>query len=353
VRYDDATHNVAVNLDSVQHVTLLSLTTVDLHQARGQDVGIDTLGDGNPLHDTGITQVQGGAGSDIFWGSSADETFIGGGGDDYLDGGSRLDAIEGSGGGFDTARYNVGNSLSGANGISVDLADGNVTGRTGTATTAIGNDSLHSIEAIVGSNGNDIYDATGFDTGSTNDGNTATFNSFEGVGGDDTVTGNGDTRVSYQRATGGVVVELTAGGSGTASGDSSVGNDNFTGGVNAVRGSEFNDEITGNGQGDTLDGWLGDDILTGGAGGTDIFRYSIGTSGSKAGGGADHIVGFEVGLDQIDLRGVTSFKDFTALQKLMSESGNDVVIDFGHGNTLTIDDHHQAQLSVNDFILLH
>jgi Ca2+-binding RTX toxin-like protein len=345
VRYDDLNSGVAVNLDTENHFNSMG-TEIFAQTARRASDDIDTF-------HGGISQVEGSNSNDRFWGGAADETFIGLKGNDAIDGGSRLDAIDGSNGGFDTARYNIGNSLSGADGITVDLAGGNVNGVDATAIGFIGHDTLLSIESIIGTNANDIFNAAGFDASSTNGGSNGTFNSFEGVGGDDTVTGNGNTRVSYQRATGGVVVELHAGGAGTASGDSSVGNDTFTGGVNAVRGSEFNDEVTGNGQGDTLDGWLGNDILTGGAGGTDIFKYSIGTGGSTTGGGADHIVGFELGLDQIDLRGVTSFKDFTALQKLMSDSGNDVVIDFGHGNTLTIDDHQKADLTVNDFILLH
>ena len=48
-----------------------------------------------------------------------------------------------------------------------------------------------------------------------------TFNEFEGMGGDDTITGNGNTRITYVSATGGVTVDLAAG---TAAGDASVGN---------------------------------------------------------------------------------------------------------------------------------
>jgi Ca2+-binding RTX toxin-like protein len=336
VRYDNAGSAVAVNLDNVAHQFGAS-PNVAGHQAMGVSSGIDTFGDGNLLHDTGISQVQGSSFQDVFWGSANDETFIGMGNNDAIFGG----------GGFDSARYNVGNSLSGANGILVNLAAGTVTGATGTATTAIGADSLDRIESIVGSNGDDTFDATGFDGSSTNAGDSGTFNNFEGVGGDDTVIGNGDTRVSYQRATGAVTVTLNADGSGTASGDSSVGNDTFTIGVVAVRGSEFNDEITGGGGGDLLDGWLGDDTLTGGTG-EDTFKYSIGT---QTGGGEDHIVGFELNFDFVDLRG-TTVMNFTALQKLMKDVGDDLVIDFKGGNTLTIEDVHKADVTDSHFLLV-
>ena len=74
-----------------------------------------------------------------------------------------------------------------------------------------------------------------------------TFNEFEGLGGNDIITGNGltglaATRLSYVSATAGVTVDLAAG---IASGDASVGTDTITGGVNRVRGSNFNDTLSG------------------------------------------------------------------------------------------------------------
>ena len=81
------------------------------------------------------------------------------------------------------------------------------------------------------------------------------FNEFEGRGGNDDITGNGQTRISYFHATAGVVVHFDAsnwnpslhsapGAAGSAIGDASVGQDNFVG-VNSVRGSNFNDFFYG------------------------------------------------------------------------------------------------------------
>jgi Ca2+-binding RTX toxin-like protein len=122
-----------------------------------------------------------------------------------------------------------------------------------------------------------------------------------------------------------------------------VGNDTFTGGVSGVRGSDYDDQITGNGESDKLDGWLGNDTLTGGMG-EDTFIYSVGTTGSRRGGGADHVVGFELGVDHLDLTGVTTVHTFTALSALMTDSGSDVVINFGGGNTVTVEGIHKADL---------
>ena len=67
----------------------------------------------------------------------------------------------------------------------------------------IGTDTLRSIEGIQGTNFADTYDATGYGTaGALNIGNNGTFNQFEGLGGNDIITGNGNTRVIYANAHG-------------------------------------------------------------------------------------------------------------------------------------------------------
>ena len=111
---------------------------------------------------------------------------------------------------------------------------------------------------------------------STNSGSTVTFdvngtfNGFEGLGGNDIITGNGDTRVSYLSATSGVTVTLGPNGSGTATGDASVGTDTFISGVFRVRGSNFIDTLTGSnnpaGTVEHFEGRGGNDIINGGGG---------------------------------------------------------------------------------------
>ncbi|MGK3905393.1 hypothetical protein ABI049_15435, partial [Enterococcus faecium] len=85
------------------------------------------------------------------------------------------------------------------------------------------------------------------------------------------------------------------------------GHDHFTGGVNAVRGSEFNDIIVGNGGNNVLEGRGGNDVLRGMAGndtltggtGADIFvydRFGNGSTGHGTGtGGIDTITDFNSG----------------------------------------------------------
>ena len=107
----------------------------------------------------------------------------------------------------------------------------------------MGSDILHGVELVRGTRFADTFDATGFNGGSTNAGSYDTFNVFEGMAGNDTVTGNGDTRVDYSHALAAVTVDLAAGtGQGTAVGDiAGVGFETITDGVNSIRGSDFND----------------------------------------------------------------------------------------------------------------
>ena len=139
--------------------------------------------------------------------------------------------------------------------INVQLAAGTVTGD-----ASVGTDTLQSIEMVTGSEFADTFNATGFSSTSANAGSTVTantlglFNEFEGRGGNDIITGNGSTRISYLHATSGVTVTFdgnswnpafnpNGGASGTATGDASTGTDTFTG-VNSVRGTNFNDVFT-------------------------------------------------------------------------------------------------------------
>ena len=176
------------------------------------------------------------------------------------------------------------------NGIVVNLAAGAVTGQDAAATAVVGSDTLRSIESVRASNANDIYNATGF-TGPTvptswnpsvnNGGDQGNFNEFEGMAGNDQVTGNGNTRIVHYSALAGIVVTVSgftnllnpgAGVSGSVTGDASIGTDSFTG-VSQIRGSIFNDTFTGfdnshTGFVEQFDGWAGNDSSTAAAGST-------------------------------------------------------------------------------------
>jgi VCBS repeat-containing protein len=311
-------------------------------------VGTDTF--------TGVSRVRGSYFDDTFTGSNnpsnTTETFEGRGGDDFINGG----------GGFDRAVYAFDDSGDGS-GVVVNLAAGTVTGGFNT-----GSDTLRSVEAVSGTEFDDVFDATGFGAASTNAGSLGTLNEFEGGGGNDTITGNGNTRVAFNAATSGVTAVLGAGGdSGTSFGSAqgnlllgfdpaNVGTDTFTGDVARLRGSSSSDNFTGNELNNVLEGQAGNDILNGlggddtmtGGTGADRFIYQTGgndtvTDFDKGEGAFNHDEG-----DRIDLRPM-GISNFTALQALLSESAGNSIVTFSPGNTLTIQGVTNAQLAGRDF----
>jgi VCBS repeat-containing protein len=279
VDYHSSTREVTVDLSTGQAHSTVPLAVDD-------PVGHDTF--------TGVSGLSGSEFLDHLTGSNTTatvESYLGRGGDDIITGG----------GGLDLALYtpNIAGAVTG--GINVALAAGNVTGD-----LSVGTDTLSSVEMVQGTPFADVYDATGFGGASVNAGSNGSFNQFEGLGGDDTITGNGNTRISFANATAGVTVDL---GAGTATGDASVGADTITGGVNAVIGSSFADRFIGNSANNTFTG----------GGESDVFVFSSGS-------GHDTIADFTLGSDLIDL---SSFH--------FTEAELDSLISTSSGNTLTID----------------
>ena len=226
----DAT--AAVGTWSASGVTLaagtgaLSVRTIDAADnttpGTGHSYTLTITGDNNDnvlVGTPGIDWIEGLGGHDTLQGLA---------GNDLLDGGS----------GLDRAIYTDATGP-----ITVNLAAGTASG------SGVGADTLVSIEQIRGSAFADSYVATGY-TGVSPIGSTgANFNEFEGMAGDDTITGNSGTQLSYLNATAGVTVNFASwapgqGASGTATGDASVGTDTFTG-VQGVRGSAFIDTLVG------------------------------------------------------------------------------------------------------------
>jgi Ca2+-binding RTX toxin-like protein len=174
--------------------------------------GTDTLnGDG------GNDILNGAAGNDILSGGTGVDTLNGGADDDTLNGGLGNDVLNG-GAGVDTASY-AGETAD----MFVSLVNG--TARRGTAGAPV-EDTLNSIENVVGGSGND------------------------------TITANGGTQTL----------------------DGGAGNDTLNGGAGA-------DVLLGGGGNDNLTGGTGNDVMSGGSG-NDTFAYTIGDGTDTVDGGA-------------------------------------------------------------------
>lgn len=262
------------------------------------------------------------------------ETFRGKAGDDFIDGGS----------GIDRSDY-----MGSTGGVSVNLAAGTATGN-----SSIGSDTLRSIENIRGTVFDDVYDARGFSVTSVNASSFEEFNAFEGKGGNDTIYGNGFTRIIY--GTSGVAVEVNlASGKAWAlnpadrTGDLNqyVGTDTFTG-VFRASGSALGDSLLGGGEGgisgdtryEQFDPDAGNDTVNG-FGGVDWVRYDSSTAAITVDlrlatgqvqdgmGGVDTLIGIEAiggsGFNDSMIGSDTNNTGFGNEEWFRGSEGNDTI----------------------------
>jgi Ca2+-binding RTX toxin-like protein len=254
----------------IEYTSALEPVSVDLKTGvvfGGPSVGTDSF--------SGVNSVRGSAFADTLTGGVAAnngfESFDGRAGNDQIDGGS----------GFDRSDYAFVGPVT--VGLTVDLDLGIAAGDP----VFVGTDTLRSIESVRGSYLHDLFDATGFGLpDAANVGSNGTFNEFEGMAGNDTIIGNGNTRISYITALHAVTVDLAAG---TATGGTSIGTDTFSG-VSNVGGSNFGDVVTGSSNNDNLFGNGGDDTLSG-LGGVDTLDGGNGNDVLSGGDGNDSLIG--------------------------------------------------------------
>ncbi|GHF41824.1 calcium-binding protein [Seohaeicola zhoushanensis] len=286
---------------------------------------------------------------DELYGTNGRDILEGGIGDDYFYSSAGRDVYRG-GAGFDQVTFG-----DDPNGVRVNLAQG-------TGTDGYGNtDKFVSIEMLRGSMHDDVFIGK------------AGTQIFRGLAGDDVMNGaKGIDMVRYDRdanygGTSGVTVHLGKGTATDGFGDTdtlrnienvrgSAFNDRLTGskGKNVLEGGggndklfglAGNDELIGDAGKDRLDGGAGDDILTGGAH-ADIFVFS-GAFGN------DTITDFQTAgrAEKIDLSGVASIRSFRDLNNNhLSDVNGVAVIDDLNGNTITLEGHVAADFSANDFI---
>jgi Ca2+-binding RTX toxin-like protein len=125
--------------------------------------------------------------------------------------------------------------------------------------------------------------------------------------------------------------------------DGDQGNDDLYGGTgnDMLRGGTGRDDLYGGHGDDTLDGGAGNDEMTGGAG-SDLFVFNR---------GRDVIEDFRP-EDTIQIAaslGVADFADLLA-RATVTGGGDDVLITFGGGNSLRLEDVQLSSLTAADFV---
>lgn len=251
---------------------------------------------------SGVNSVRGGAYDDSLTGGGRVNTS---GSATTVSGDRSFEAFRGNGGndiingrtGVDRADYNTGGQ---SEGIVVNLAAGTVRGDP----LLTGSDTLRGIESITGTYLDDVYSAVGFTLSnvtapSRNSGDaivtaptgetlaSTAYNEFRAIGGNDSVTGNGATRVSFSnmglenKVGTSVIVTFTTADDGTAVyglTDGGLGTVDFTG-VFSVTGGAGNDSMTGAAGFQNLRGYYGNDTIVGGAGADMLFGHNGETTG--------------------------------------------------------------------------
>ena len=250
-------------------------------------------GTGNALDNrlqgnTGANVLAGAEGADTLLGSAGNDTLAGGDGDDRLDGGSGADSVDGGAGNDTYLVDNAGDMAREADGSGIDLVIAGVSHTlaagieylqlVGTAAlNGTGNALDNLLQGNAGANG-----LAGGEGADTLEGGTGNDTLRGGAGNDSLVGGSGRDLADYADATGSVTVTLGRSGVLGAAAGGGIGGDTLSGDIENLRGSAFDDTLTGaafvanvidGGEGnDRIEGVGTSDTLTGGNG-ADIFVF--------------------------------------------------------------------------------
>ncbi|NNF24785.1 MAG: hypothetical protein HKN63_08290 [Rhodobacteraceae bacterium] len=346
-----------------------------LRGGTGEDTIFGHDGDDTLYGDAGYDLLYGGAGADTILGGAQADVVYGGAGADVIDGGDGLDTLFG-GDGADTLSGGAGDDVI-RGGDGADLVDGEdgddrIWGE-------FGDDSLYGgdgADALTGGWDDDILrgglqnDALYGDIGDDLLLGDAGLDRLFGGGGNDRLNGGGQGDLilggpgndrligegGRDRLEGGDGGDWLNGGSGGdvllgEAGDdrieAGIGNDRLLGGTGDDRmfGGDGNDTLLGGAGFDLLRGGAGDDLLTGNFN-ADVFVFTDGF-------GQDRVTDFEAlnDFEMLDLRGVAAITDFADLvADHMVQSGADVLIDAGGGNSITLEGVLLANLDAADFL---
>ena len=243
------------------------LTNLDmLHGEGGNDMLFGGYGDDHLWGGDGNDTLNGGAGNDTFYGGAGSDMIHADAGDEIINGWVETPPTVGG-----SAQTEAAGDPMASDTVSYAKLEEEITRALNDpgGTTATGGATITNVENIIGSQGDDNL------TGNNQD------NVIEGGEGGDTLAGgdhgtNGDT-LSYEGSDDWVRITLNAGAAATTSRGHASG-DNATGFEN-VRGSAFDDDLTGDtgnnklwgmAGDDTIEGAGGDDTLEGGAGADDL-----------------------------------------------------------------------------------
>ncbi len=306
------------------------------------------------------------AGSDTMVGQGQNDTLRGLGGDDVLVGGTGGDVLDG-GDGTDTVSYEESRGS-----LRVDLLFPEIN------TNEAAGDTFVSIENLLGSEGFDNLRGTTGDNriqgagnvdyifgragNDTLEGGVGDDVLFGGVGQDDLRGGGNRDRAQYSESLTAIVASLDdiSLNTGEAAGDTYDSIEDLAGSrfADTLYGDDNENRLFGREDNDTLIGDEGDDYLNGG-GNNDRLEGGVGDDTLRGGTSRDTFV-FNAGadvvedwfLDTIELQarglGIAGLSASEVVTQKGSVSGDDFVLDFDNGNTLTLQG--QADISLAQLV---
>lgn len=286
--------------------------------------GMDLIGGGY-----GIDTIEGGAGQDVIAGEEGDDWIHGGGqqdildggdGDDWLIGGAGVDAFFG-GDGTDTVDYSDETA-----GVTASLLAPNVN------TGGAADETYTGIENLYGSAFNDdLRGDTNSNTLNGGDGDDELRGDegddilIGGAGADALFGGQGLDMADYSTAAAGVTADL--GNDNNNTGDAAGDTYNL---IEMLSGSEFDDNLRGNGTSNILYGRGGDDQMFG-SGGANTFVGGDGSDTAYYVGNTDFTASL---ADSNDNTGIAAGDAYVSVENLRGSNGRDTLIGDTNANIL-------------------
>ena len=295
----------------------------------------------------GNNNLLGFAGFDTIFGQAGADNIDGGTGADVLYGGQGNDVINGAGG-FDQIYGDFGDDRL-IGGASADRLYGGLDND-----VLIGGDGDDGLfgqlgnDTLFGGDGNDVeFGGTGDDRLIGGGG----FDRLYGDAGNDTLLGGAQADRLY----GGINHDVLNGGQGNDALFGQLGNDTIYGedGNDVIFGGSQNDLILAGNGNDTVYGDEGFDTINGGNGNDLLFgRFNADTFVFFGGHGNDTIADFDEfnGFERIDFRGLGALNNINQVLAATSQSGANVIINTGGGNTIQLNGVLRADLDGSDFI---
>jgi Ca2+-binding RTX toxin-like protein len=283
-----------IDSNRVSYQNAIGSVTVDLSSGRASGAaGNDVL--------TNFSSIRGSSFADTLKGSNRTDLT------EHFEGGDGNDAIDGRGG-LDLVRYDWSSAA-----VNVNLV-------TGVASDGFGGtDTLLNIEGVYGSAYNDTLTGGNASNGTSVTDYRNKLEWFRGNGGNDVINGGqGYDRADYTSAKVAVTVNLATG----SASDGLGGTDTLIS-IEGVRGSAYNDTLTGsNALFESFEGREGDDMING-AGGIDRVDYYRAISGVtvnlSTGSASDGYGGTDTLLNIEDVRG-SQFADY-----IIGNGGNNIL----------------------------